>query len=143
MIDSSESLAQDLTSQDRIRVIKGQKFVPPSNGQFLSDAAVAKLLSEHNAALKDLQLKLDLAEKTAAIAKESAEKICDANIKSESTKRQLCEDTREAEKKVYTKAVDRTSEQCRRTWYESPYFNFVLGAVVFGSVAAGVSYAAK
>lgn len=109
----------------RVRLEKGDKA--PFAGQLLSDAAVAKLLSDMSAQVKTLEAKIKFLEETQVAKLESQEQACKAKLDAEATKKQICEDTRKAEEMVYTQAIERSGKQAERRWYESPYLHLVLG----------------
>jgi hypothetical protein len=123
-LTSSWALAQE-TDVKRVELKKGDKA--PFDGQLLSNAAVAKLLSDQAAKIKELEAKLTYLQDKSKTDLEAEQKSCAVKVDAEKAKTKLCDDTRKAEAKVYTSAVDRVGQQCERKWYESPYIHLVLG----------------
>jgi hypothetical protein len=123
----------------RVSLKKGQ--VAPFDGQLLSNAAAAKLITDHKAQIDKLNLQISYLQKANSDMVDTQKKVCDTEKESGLLKLKSCEDTCESQKVVYQKALDRASMQCEKKWYENPYFNFALGAIVFGSTAAGLGYA--
>lgn len=145
-LTSSLASAQIPSSQptpllERKSLKKGQ--IAPFDGQLLSHAYVATLLSSHKADLEKLKLEIEFLKKKNTADVKTAGDVCQTKLDAEKKLVKLCESTSSAKQFVYEAAVTRTSKECERKWYESPYFNFALGAVVFGTVSGGVSYAAS
>lgn len=124
----------------KVRLQKGDIFKVTENGFYLSDTYLANLLANHTEMVEKLE-----AEKKAIVAE------CTINLDAEkersiiklqtmTIKLSSCDTAVETQKSIFTKAIDRLGDQSKPKWYESPYFNFVLGAVVFGSVTAAVTY---
>lgn len=109
----------------RVRLTKGEKA--PFTGQLLSDAAVAKLLSDMQAKVRTLEAENAHLKATQKVKLESKDQACKAKLEAEASKKKICEDTRKAEKVVYTQAIERVGKQAERRWYESPYLHLVLG----------------
>lgn len=115
----------------------------PFDGKVLSHAAIARLLSEFDAKVKELNIKIQYLEKVNSESNSLDVKVCGIQVSTEKEKIKICEDARVSEKAIYMSAIDRINKQCERKWYESPYLNFAAGAVVFGAISAGVSYVVK
>lgn len=113
------------------------------DGQLLSHAYVATLLASQKAEVEKLKLEINFLKKKNTADAKTAGDVCQTKLDAEKKLVKLCEDTSSAKQFVYETAITRTSKECSRKWYESPYFNFALGAVVFGTVSGGVSYAAS
>jgi hypothetical protein len=79
------------------------------------------------AKVKTLEAEVKHLKATQETKLDAAKESCKAKVEAEASKKKICEDTRVAEKLVYTKAVDRIGKQAERSWYESPYLHLVLG----------------
>jgi hypothetical protein len=123
----------------RIRLDAGQKA--PFAGVLLSNAAEAKLITDRKAEVNRLKLRIQLLEDRQKELVDNERTLCTVKLETASKKLKLIEDTCKTKEKILHGAVDRTAKSCDRSWYESPYFNFAMGAIVFGGVSAGVTYA--
>lgn len=122
----------------RVELKQGDKA--PFAGQLLTNDAVAKLVSDYKAKLADLQAQLDLQKKLYE-AKLKAE-VDASSIKEKAALARVAASDKSCslEKELLTRAVDRTSQQCTRKWYESPWIPFVGGVLLCGGgVAAGAA----
>jgi hypothetical protein len=109
----------------------------------LSDEAVAKLLSDHKAEVANLRAEIEFLKQKAQAERATATLQNKAMLEAESTKIKLCEDTRVAEKLVYTKAIDRIGKQSEHTWWQSPYLHLVLGIILGAGSSIAVVQSAK
>lgn len=123
-LTSSWALAQE-TEVKRVELKKGDKA--PFDGQLLSHAAVAKLITDQAAKIAELSAQIKYLQDKHKTELETEQKSCVVKVETEKSKIKVCEDTRKAEGAVYTSAVDRVGKQCERKWYESPYIHLVLG----------------
>jgi hypothetical protein len=106
----------------------------------LTNDAVAKLIADYKAKVKDLEAQLD-AQKKLYEMKLKAE-VDASDIKEKAALEKVLATTKSCslEKELLVKAVDRTSLQCQRKWYESPWLPFVGGVLLCGGgVAAGAA----
>lgn len=109
----------------RVQLKKGEKA--PFDGQLLSDAAVAKLLSDYKAKVLALEAEIKFLKGIQKTKLDTATETCKVRVDAEATKKKICEDTRTAEKMVYSQAIDRIGKQSEQRWYESPYLHLILG----------------
>jgi hypothetical protein len=113
------------------RLSKGSKAT--FAGVLLSDAALAKIKTDHDKAIKLLKLELEKAKREKAVDDKTSAAICNARIQSEQVKTDACTRDRERQRKIFTKALD--SKKCPSSiWH---YLSFVGGAVVAGGICIG------
>lgn len=117
--------------------IQRQRLKPGDKAQFagvlLSDAALAKLISDSKARLASAQATTEKCERERKVEKAAADAVCVAKVEAERTKLLACDQARSQQAKIY----DQQLKQCSSTpWFKSPLLNFVLGSVVSGGVCA-------
>ncbi|MCJ7760043.1 hypothetical protein MUP59_02745 [Candidatus Bathyarchaeota archaeon] len=124
--DKIDVRATDVTIGDRV----------PFSGKLLTIDALAKLISYYKTAIAKLEADLIYQQKVCD-AKLSA-KIDTCTIESSACKKLVnnCQQVCDAEKKVYTVAIERASKTCERKWYESPWIPLVGGVIICGSSVA-------
>lgn len=114
----------------RARLQKGD--AAPFAGTLLSDAAVAKLISDADAKLKQAQLEAERLRRDLELERRSAAVVWQAKLDTEKLKYTAC-----------SKDADRTRELLDKAsnppWYKSPYLHFLLGSVVSGGVCAAAT----
>lgn len=98
----------------------------------LSDAALAKILSEHKKQLALLELKIEKVEKEAEVDKRSADVVCKAKLDGEKAKQQACMRDLSRQQSIYRKALK--DKKCPSPVWN--YLSFIGGAVVSGGVCA-------
>ena len=113
-----------------IRLLPGDKA--PWGGTLLSDAALAKLLTD--ATEKEKLLKLDIArlEKELSLEKYTSEIVCIAKVDNEKLKYTACSKDADTVRNLLEKSIN-------PPWYSSTYFNFIMGSVVAGSICAATA----
>lgn len=110
---------------DRVIIKKGQ--VAPFNGQLLSDAAVASLLSGYNEKIRLLNLEIENSKKQNKVSEEYIQKMCDVKINSEKDKCSAAEVSCNTKLEIYKSTLLNGVEQCKNPWYMNPYLGFSLG----------------
>jgi hypothetical protein len=140
LISSSVSAQETQPAEiKRIALEKGKRA--PFSGQLLSHAAVARLLAERQAEVAGLKLEIENLKKKHVADSTAFAQSCKIKMEAEKRLAKLCQESAAAKLAVYDTALKRTVKQCETKWYKSPYFNFVLGAVTFGGLAGGITYA--
>jgi len=124
------------------RVKKGAKFVPPSDGYFMSDKYAADLIANHQAQIKKLKAEIAHLLGKAEVDVTNEKLKCDAKLMTMNTKLAACTTTKDTQKSVYEKAITRVAQQASPPWYKSPYFNFIAGVAVCGG-AIGIGKAVQ
>lgn len=131
--------ANDLTSSievKRIRLSKGVKA--PFDGNLLSDAAVAKILSDHAASLKLFETKLMNTQEEYTIKLKYAEDSSNLKIKLLNDKYDNLLKAYDEKDSIYKKSIERLSkackEACSRSWWESPVFLTTVGGLLVGAI---------
>jgi hypothetical protein len=107
----------------------------PFAGILLSDAALAKIVTDYEAKIKIAKAETEKVKRDAE-AKARAEKVvCDANIESEKVKTEAVR----GEMKTRTSIYEKTLKKCdtETPWYKSPWMGFVVGQVVAGGICIG------
>jgi hypothetical protein len=99
----------------------------------LSDAALAKLISDADARVAAAQLEAEKLRRDLELEKRTAEAIWQARFDAEKTKLTAC-----------SKSADRTLELLDKAtvpapWYKSPYLHFILGSAISGGVCAAAT----
>jgi len=109
----------------RVEVKKGETFKVPEDGQYLSKAAVAKLLADFEKQLKEKNLALVICEKNSQMALELEQETCEVKLESAEGQTRICEDTCFVKEKLFSRSLN----DCAPKWYESPYFHLATGLV--------------
>lgn len=123
-----EGMTQPIQKQ---RLSKGVKA--PFAGVLLSDAALAKIKTEHDRAIKLLKLELERAKREKAVEDRTNDAICKAKLQAEQSKTDACTRDRERQRQIFSKALG--AKKCPSSiWH---YLSFVGGAVVAGGICIG------
>jgi len=112
----------------------------PFTGYLLSDAALAKLLADSDAALARCKLEAGVQARQAALHLSAEQKLCKANGEAVAARLKVCEDVvaaARAEKAAMVK------ECVSPPWYKGRELFFVLGSVLGGGVCAGTAAAIR
>ena len=109
------------------------------DGVLMTNAALAKLLSDHEGRLRALDLEIEKQRRDYVAKRAEAASVCLATVEAEKEKARLAEQGFARERKTYEAALRRCDT--KPPWYRSPYLNFLLGTVVAGGVCSGVSIA--
>lgn len=113
----------------------------PFDGQLLSDAAIAKLLSDTREKTRLAEVEVTHLVSTHKIKVRALMDSCRANIAAETSKVKSCLSSYEEAKKLHDKAITRLNKDLARknkvAWYKSPYFHLTITAALIaaGSVA--------
>jgi len=112
------------------RLVKGS--AAPFSGTLLSDAALAKIITDAEARVKAAALEADRLKKELDIAERKADAVCLARLDGERLRYAAC-----------SKDADRTRELLDKAsnppWYKNPYLHFIMGSVVSGGVCAAAT----
>lgn len=141
-LTSSWSLAQQNLIQ-RVRLTKGEKA--PFDGQLLSNAAAAKILSDLKAQTRLSEEKRRSLVEIYEAKMKFLKKSCQASANIQSSQLEVCLDTHEKSKKLHDKAIKRLNKALakknKKPWYKSPYLHLTLitVAVAAGGIAILVS----
>lgn len=102
----------------------------------MSDAALAKLISDYEAKIKLADLATEKLRRDLAAEQKTNKAICDASVAKCEAVLQACETDRSRQRSIYEAALSKCSTD--PPWYKSPMFSFIMGSVVAGGVC-GVS----
>lgn len=106
----------------------------------MTNDAVAKLIADYKAKVKDLEAQLDSQKKLYEMKLKAEVEASSIKEKAALEKVSAASRACELEKSLLSKAVDRTAQQCSRKWYESPWLPFAGGVILCGgAVAAGAA----
>lgn len=119
---------------NRVRLIKDQKA--PFSGQLLSDEAIAIMISKHEAEIKRLKEDFQLEIKKTNEKTKYSDLITDLKIAAEKDKTKAVENLMNTKVDLFKSKIHELDVK----WYQSPYFNFIAGAITFGVLAGSVVY---
>lgn len=117
----------------RQRLAKGQQA--PFAGNLLSDAALAKLITDAETKLKRSELLRERSERERRLGAATAEAVCNARLVEWKAKEEACREHTAKTNSVLRDAVKR----CETPWYRSPVFSFIAGQVIAGGICVGAS----
>lgn len=121
-------------SQPDIRRARITKSTPaPFDGVLLTDAALAKLITDAEARLAAAQLETEKLRRDLELERRTSEAVWQARLDAEKMKLAAC-----------SKSADRTLELLDKAtspapWYRSPYLHFILGSAISGGVCAAAT----
>lgn len=140
LIGFSGSTSAELTKSDRITLKQGQSFKAPKAGQFLSSQALAKLLTDHNAKVSTLELRIENLQKKHALELKADTDRKEIDLESCMVQVQALTENCELQKSILNESINRNSQLAERKWYESGWFPFVGGVALCATgVAVGAS----
>lgn len=103
----------------------------------MSDAALAKLITDFEKKLKLARLDADKLKRDLEAEQKSNKVVCQAKVTAEQAKVQACKDDKQRQRGIYETALKKCSKS--PPWYKSPFFGYVMGNLVAGGVCAAVS----
>lgn len=125
-------------TQSRAVLAKGKRA--PFDGVLLSKKALAKLLSDHKAALASLRTDVEKSKRTCKTRLDTERLACVAKVGAADNKLQVCKESNKASRSIYDTAMKRTVKSCERKWYEHPLIVFGAGVAICGaSVGIGTA----
>jgi len=132
LIASSTSYSDPTSQPTRARLAKGDKA--PFAGVLLTDAALAKLITdlEQRAAEARLQLEKVKREQQATIEAERA--LCAIKLDGAAMKLTVTAKGFESERQIFTGALKKCDSDA--PWYRSPYLHNVIGCAACGGICA-------
>lgn len=127
-----------LTPVERARLTKGQ--TAPFAGVLLSDAALAKIISDYEAKLAAERLLREKAEREAKATLTGEQASCKIKLDGEALKLSIAEAGCARERAICDKAL---TKQSSSAWFQSPYLHNFLGCVACGGICAGAVAASR
>jgi len=104
----------------------------PFAGTLLSDAALAKIITDAETKAKTSALEVERLKKELDLERRKSDAVCQAKLEGEQRRYAAC-----------AKDADKTRELLERAsnppWYKSPYLHFIMGSVVSGGVCAAAT----
>lgn len=131
------SCSSSTSAQSIKKVRLNANKIAPFSGILLSDAALAKVITDAEAETKKLKLRIEYLEKVQNELIKNERAVCKAKLDAETKKLKLTEDACKLEKKILHGAVNRTTDSCNRSWYESPVLGFLVGMITTGGIVVG------
>jgi hypothetical protein len=119
----------------RARVEAGKRA--PFSGVLLTDAALARIITDYEQQIKTLTLDLEKARREAKAQETLSKVVCAAKVEGEQAKQAACTRDLTRQKSLYEKAL----KQCSKDppWYKSPFLSFMIGNVVAGGVCVAAT----
>jgi hypothetical protein len=111
---------------------KGQ--AAPFPGNLLTDAALAKLVTDAQAREARMQVAITRCGKERAAERGVAKAVCRARVAEWQAKEAACRDAAQARSKIFTSALQKCGAQ--PPWYQRPMFSFILGTVISGGICS-------
>lgn len=96
----------------------------------LSNAALAKLITDADKKLGLQQIETQRCQKERAVEKAAADSVCKAKVAEYKVREQACLDNKKQRTLIFESALKKANAS--PPWYKSPVLSFVLGAVVSG-----------
>lgn len=131
--------AQPTTTQpnqvERKRLKKGDRA--PFAGNLLTDAALAKLITDYESRIKRLKLELEKTKRETAARATTAAAVCKAKLDGADAKLAAFKGGCDRERAVYERALKKCSTSA--PWYKQPYLHFLVGSVVGGGLCAAAT----
>ncbi len=104
----------------------------PFDGVLLTNAALAKIITDYERRIKFLETELVKFQKDCFARLDAHTKECAVRLKGEGNKLDSCQ-------KVVT-SCERNLLQSKPTpWYKTPYMNFIFGSLVTGTLCTGMA----
>jgi len=122
------------------RLAKGDRA--PFAGVLLTDAALAKIITDLKARAKLAEARAEKAEREAKAKLASAKKTCEIEIAGERKKTAIAEAGCARQTKILGDGL-KACEQRKSSVFRSPYFNFIAGNVVAGGICALATFGAR
>lgn len=126
------------TPVERARLAKGA--AAPFAGVLLSDAALAKIITDYEAKLAAEKLLREKAEREAKTLLAAEQAACKIKLDGEARKLAIAEAGCARERVICDKALTKTTSSA---WYQSPYLHNFLGCVACGGICAGAVAASR
>lgn len=143
LIASSTSYSQPKTTPSpeikRERLAKGKPA--PFAGVLLSNAALAKIISDYEAKLSAAKLEAERAKRDADAKLKAEQTTCKIKLDGAAKKLAIVEGGCMRERAICDKALKDCSS--KDTWFRSPYLHNVLGCAVCGGICAGAVAASR
>lgn len=119
----------------RVRLEQGKPA--PFSGVLMSNAALAKLISDYERKLKVAVLDTEKTKRELDAEQKTHKVICQAIVTAEQAKLEACKDDKERQRVIYETALKKCSKD--QPWFKTPFFGYIMGNVVAGGVCAAVS----
>lgn len=116
---------------NKLRIKKEAKA--PFAGLLLTDAAMAKIISDHEKKLKDQKLEIIKLKTQHDVELKACNKLCEVKIKSDRLKYIACKDDMIRQEKIITASLNQ-----KVPWYKSSTFSIILGSIIAGGGCAGI-----
>jgi hypothetical protein len=124
----------------KANVVAGQKA--PFDGVLLSRAALAKIINDYEAKLKEAELALEKQKRDAAAAASQAEALCQVKLDGVKQEIGILDSGCQQQVSILENAL-KECEARQSSFFKNPYFNFVAGALVSGGVCALTVYGTR
>lgn len=119
---------------DRVRLKKGERA--PFSGTLLSDQALARVISELKSQVELAKLEMERQKRLAEANLQAEKKVFEGEKKMLEAKIGYIKAGHEKELKILQAQLARATS---RRWYQSPYLNLAIGAIVGGGICAGAA----
>lgn len=110
----------------------------PFAGRLLTADALSKIITDLEARVATAEAARDKAMREREILVRREKLICEIKVDGEQQKRSLCITGCDKKMELVEAALDRCHSD-KRGFFQSPYFNFVMGNVVAGGLCAAAS----
>lgn len=121
---------------NKIRIEKDKKT--PFAGILLTDAAMAKIITDYEKKLKLQKLEVKKLKTQSGVKLKSCNKICEIRMKSERSKNIACKEDMLRQEKIITSYLSK-----KEPWYKSGIFSIVTGGIIAGGACAGIIATSK
>ena len=131
ILSSTSSYAKEI---DKARLERDQKA--PFEGILLTDGAMAKIITDYEAKIKDLQLELEKSKRELAAQATFSEEVSKVKQEACEARKKAVEDDRERQRQLYENALTKCNAD--QLWYKTSSFGFVMGQIVMGGACIGL-----
>jgi hypothetical protein len=111
------------------RVVLKKGAPAPFDGYLLSAEALATLAANQEAEVDRLQARIDYLNMLDKQKTDYSSRVCELKLTSEKLRYDALREGQSTIRLNYESAISNLS---KKNWYESPYFNFILGAAITG-----------